>query len=131
MTPMPKVERLDHVVLLVKDLDASEKWYREWLGLEPVHVEEWWSEEGCFLGAGGTMVAIFRTREGGSPLPVRQHGDGGRHIAFRATRSNFDAIRPRLSAAQVPFEEHDHQISRSVYFFDPDGYCLEVTTYDR
>jgi len=30
----------------------------------------------------------------------------------------------------IKFEFQDHEISHSIYFRDPDGHALEITTYD-
>jgi catechol-2,3-dioxygenase len=35
-----------------------------------------------------------------------------------------------LASERIAFEEQDHSVSWSVYFRDPDGVELELTTYE-
>ena len=35
-----------------------------------------------------------------------------------------------LKRRGIQFEFQDHKISHSIYFDDPDGHHLEITTYD-
>ena len=53
-----------------------------------------------------------------------------RHFAFRVTRRNFARAKEHLADRGVPFTEQHHQIAESIYFFDPDGHEIEVTTYE-
>lgn len=124
-----KVERLDHVSLIVRDVDASAKWYMELLGLEPCHVDAWWKGPGRFVGAGGTMIALFPSKDGAPPNPVHQ-GSFGCHVAFRVPRETFEAYQKLLTERHIAFEWLDHAIAHSMYFNDPDGYTLEITTYE-
>ena len=52
------------------------------------------------------------------------------HLAFRATRKSFLAAQEELKQRGIKFEFQDHEISHSIYFSDPDGHELEITTYD-
>ena len=53
-----------------------------------------------------------------------------RHLAFRADRQNFTLAQATLQRLEIPFDFQDHQIAHSIYFRDPDGNSLEITTYD-
>ena len=55
---------------------------------------------------------------------------GLRHIAFRVDRENFDAAQDDLRNRGIAFEFQDHEVSQSIYFQDPDGLQLELTTYE-
>ena len=76
---------------------------------------------------GGSGVALFPAEDeygGASPAHIL-------HIALRVDRRNFEAAtdRARLSAgSSIRFS--DHGIAHSIYFEDPDGYRLELTTYE-
>jgi catechol 2,3-dioxygenase-like lactoylglutathione lyase family enzyme len=52
------------------------------------------------------------------------------HLAFRADRENFLAAQQELKKRGIKFEFQDHEIAHSIYFRDPDGHQLEITTYD-
>jgi catechol 2,3-dioxygenase-like lactoylglutathione lyase family enzyme len=118
-----RLEGLDHVAIEVADLDAAERWYAETLGLERAH-PEW--DPPRVMTAGGTGVALFPASDGGedgsAPHPL--------HIAFRVDRASFDAARDELPRRGVELRESDHGSAHSVYFTDPDGHRLELTTYD-
>jgi catechol-2,3-dioxygenase len=53
------------------------------------------------------------------------------HFALRAaTRSDFREAQEHLSALGISFNLQDHGIAHSLYFVDPDGHKVEITTYD-
>ena len=53
-----------------------------------------------------------------------------RHIAFRTDRKNVAAARHALTEKGLDPSFQDHGISHSIYFSDPDGHQIEITTYD-
>jgi catechol-2,3-dioxygenase len=52
------------------------------------------------------------------------------HFAFRADRENFLHAQDELKKRAIPFDFQDHEISHSIYFRDPDGHQIEITTYE-
>src|SRR5262249_40439554 len=50
-----------------------------------------------------------------------------RHLALAETGS-LDPWRERLNGAEVEFWEEDHGDQRSLYFEDPNGIIIEITT---
>jgi hypothetical protein len=52
------------------------------------------------------------------------------HFAMRTNRQNFAAAQEELKRRGIQYEFQDHEISQSIYFRDPDGHELEITTYD-
>jgi catechol 2,3-dioxygenase-like lactoylglutathione lyase family enzyme len=117
-----RVQGLDHVALAVGDQQASESWYRDVLGLGREHAAAW-GDTPVALMAEGSGLALFRAA-GDDERVV-----GLRHIAFRVDRENFDAAQEDLRGRGIAFEFEDHGISHSIYFRDPDGLQLELTTY--
>lgn len=122
-----KLEHIDHVALSVSDPLKSLAWYRDVLGLERRY-QEAWGDYPIVLCAGESGIALFPAK---SPTTAPDHsGLPFRHIAFRASRVNFEQAKAELRARGIAFEFQDHKISHSVYFFDPDGFEIELTTYE-
>lgn len=124
-----KLQQLDHVALAVTDLARSTAWYREVLGLERRY-ENVWGEVPTMMAAGDTLVALF-PMESQPPKPAPGNDTiAMRHFAFRATREQFEQAQEELRARGIKFRREDHTISHSIYFRDPDGHLIEVTTYE-
>jgi catechol 2,3-dioxygenase-like lactoylglutathione lyase family enzyme len=130
---------IDHVELFVPDRYAAAQWYERALGLAILSEYESWASDArgplMISGDGGaTKLALFE----GSPPP--RPDSGFRRVAFRLDAPSFvEAIR-RLSDLQVrdsrgrPVDTEalvDHGKAFSVYFSDPYGHLLEITTYDH
>ena len=123
---MFQVEGIDHVALTVRDVEASVAWYRNVLGLGRMH-EDAWGNHPAVVGTGNTSVALFPAGRPSSSSTARTRGF--RHLAFRVDAGNFAAARRSLEDAGVRYEFADHGISESIYFADPDGNEIELTTY--
>jgi catechol 2,3-dioxygenase-like lactoylglutathione lyase family enzyme len=121
-------EGLDHVAISVSDVARSRAFYENVLGLERAR-EEW--DVPVVMNAGGSGLALF---------PRESHPASGPegaepeirilHIAFRVDREGFDEARDALAADGVEARFSDHDISHSLYFNDPDGHQIELTTYE-
>jgi catechol 2,3-dioxygenase-like lactoylglutathione lyase family enzyme len=123
-----ELEGIDHVALSVRDVERAAQWYIDILGFEPRHAGMW-DGVPTFIGKGQTAIALFPVR---SERPTSSSRAGIRvlHLAFRADRKNFLVAQDELKRRGIPFEFQDHEISNSIYFYDPDGHELEITTYD-
>lgn len=126
---MFRMEGLDHVALLVRDVEQSVRWYERVLHLRRQH-EAVWGSSPAIVAVGGTSLALFRVQ---SPSPHRPPGRDTlcvRHVAFRVDQENFRAAQAELRQQGIAFEFQDHQIAHSIYLHDPDGHQIELTTYD-
>ena len=123
------LEGIDHVALSVPDVERSAQWYIDVLGFER-RFSEMWDGVPIFVGKGTTAIALFPVRPKESS--TRSEGGGVRmlHLAFRANRQGFRAAQEELKQRGIRFGFEDHEISHSIYFSDPDGHDLEITTYD-
>ena len=121
------LSQLDHIALSVSDPRRSEEWYRSVLGLER-RFQETWGDQPIMMCAGDTCIALFRAKR-----PAETSGAPPRiamlHVAFRTDRRHFQQAQAELRTLKIPFEFQDHQISHSIYFHDPDGHEIEITTY--
>jgi catechol 2,3-dioxygenase-like lactoylglutathione lyase family enzyme len=123
-----QLEGIDHVALAVRDIERSAKWYIDVLGFERLH-DGMWNGIPSFIGKGNTAIALFPAR-GDQSKPALRNKIDMLHLAFRADRKNFLAAQEELKRRGIKFEFQDHEISHSIYFRDPDGHELEITTYE-
>lgn len=126
---MFQVQCLDHVALLVRDVERSAHWYQDVLGLDRQYQDVWGSFP-AVVGKGGTSLALFPV-DGPTPKPPPDRETiCMRHFAFRVDGTNFLAAQAELRRRGITFYFEDHQVAHSIYFQDPDGHQLEITTYD-
>jgi catechol 2,3-dioxygenase-like lactoylglutathione lyase family enzyme len=117
-------------VLYAKDLDATEAFYRDVLGLRPFASM---AGRHLFYRCGAQVLLIFNPEATEVPpasgaLPVPPHGARGPgHVCFRAAAAEIDAWVERLRAKGVAVEADFEwpKGGRSIYFRDPAGNCLE------
>ena len=120
------VTGVSELVLEVVDLEASEHFYADVLGL-PV-VDRWPSREAIWVMAGErTRIGLWRPQVG------IFGGRGGLHVHFamHVDEADFDAAVERLEAkgyevGQTAFEG----AGRAAYVDDPDGNVVELWTWD-
>lgn len=130
MSDQPRLERLDHVALMVDNIDAAARWYMDLLGLEPYLPEEWWDETGHYLALKGDFVLALLPRGDfeAKPIPPQDKRNRFPHLAFRVCRATWDSYRTCLAERPVLYEIHDYDIAYSLYFTDSDNNVVELTT---
>lgn len=126
---MFELEGLDHVALSVRDVERSADWYVEVLGFER-RFPGMWGGVPVFVARGKTAIALFPQRNADANPPPPRESAGILHLALRADRKNFAAAQRGLESRGIAFHFTDHEISHSIYFRDPDGIELEITTYE-
>ena len=123
------LEGIDHIALSVRDVERSAKWYVDVLGFEP-RLTGMWNGIPTFIGKGTTAIALFPPRAPVSATAPDDRPIRMLHFAMRADRNNFLSAQRELKERGIDFEFQDHEISHSIYFSDPDGHELEITTYE-
>jgi catechol 2,3-dioxygenase-like lactoylglutathione lyase family enzyme len=131
-----RVAQIDHVELFVSDREAAAAWYARVFGLTPVPGTAHWAAdpEGPLMispDEGSTKLALFRGEAQGTRTTAGYH-----RVAFRVDGPGFLAFVASLPVlhlreGEAPVRVVDHQTAFSVYFTDPYGNRLEVTTYDH
>lgn len=125
------LKKLGHVVLKVRDLERSERFYTEIVGLR---VTGRLPGRMVFFSVPGNPdshdFALWRV--GPEATPQRPDQVGLFHLAWQVDSPEaLEAAYRRLVAAGVPVRgTMDHGTNLSVYFEDPDGHVLEFT-YER
>jgi catechol 2,3-dioxygenase-like lactoylglutathione lyase family enzyme len=124
--------RIQHVGLVVADLDRSRRFYAEALGLEEVPRPPNFAFDGAWFRFGGTEIhllsAAHATGGAGQPNPGAGASRGmTHHLAFEV--DDLDSACARLAANDVrleggPMPRGDGYVQ--VFFRDPDGHVLEL-----
>jgi catechol 2,3-dioxygenase-like lactoylglutathione lyase family enzyme len=125
-----KIERLDHWVLTVRDVDATVAFYEQVLGMQAVT-----------FGGGRRALAFGEQKINLHPAaaPLRPHASrptpGSADVCL-ITRTPIAEVVAELETAGVGIEEGPVPRTgargpiTSVYFRDPDGNLIEVSRYD-
>ena len=126
MSPI-KVDRIAHIVLFVRDPEASAQWYCDVLNMKiTARAGEGPYKGGVFLSFGESDhdIALFKSEEGASKGREFEHiGLMMAGTSMDDLRRNYDFFRDRgVKIAEIL----DHGVSVGIYFYDPDGHMLEV-----
>ena len=123
---MAKPKRIGHLVLNVKDVDASTKFYTDVLGFE-IALER--PGFGTFLTCGKIHhdLALFQAKE--DAPAVADGGLGLNHMAIQV--EDYDELKDYYGKLQQYYEVDelrtvDHSMTKSIYIKDPDGNGIEL-----
>ena len=134
-----RVQALDHIVLNVRDIDRSLKFYTEILGLQPERLDEFQAGKVGFPSVritDDTIIDLFPIK---GPAAGNISGEkvvgNLNHFCMVIGADDFSGIAEYLKAKEIPI--HAGPVSRwgargratSVYFLDPDGNEIELRCY--
>jgi glyoxylase I family protein len=136
--PIGTLRRVHHIALNVKDMEASRQFYGEILGLHELAGDEvpetlrslvLQGKVANFITPDGTVLDLFWEPEltPANPDPTQQFTRAN-HLAFEIAPELFE------QAVAVLHENHiaiDHgpvtrPTGRGIYFYDPDGFLVEI-----
>ena len=121
-----KIKRVGHLVLRVRDVARSRRFFEEVMGI-PVVAQ---NERGMVFFSTDVrdnhhMVAIMPAKEGAAmPTPDQV---GMQHVSFElGSFAELQDAYGRLKEKGVPLDHTTfHGVTKSVYFYDPDGNRFE------
>ena len=124
---------LEHVNLVVSDLDAMLKFYRAAFPHWRIRDEgkgEWYGKPRNWLHFGDDYHYIALSDHGeGTNRDLAGHSVGFAHFAY--VTNNLDAVISRLQAAGFSIAKNgaDDPFRKNIYFVDPAGFEVEFVEY--
>ena len=125
------MKAIDHLILKVNDLEPSVAFYRDIMGFD-------------LEGTDGPFTVLRVSPQ--FQLQLAPYGTRGmEHYAFALSRTEFDAVLQRVTAAGIPHGPAFDQVGKAsgigresgargmaptVYFNDPNNHLIEIRTYD-
>jgi catechol-2,3-dioxygenase len=134
-----RVKGLGEVSILVKDLDAMQKFYEEVVGLEVLRRDESFVFFKIAEGYGGHTqnLALFQAENRylleNKSIELNPEQTTLHHIALNVALDDFESEKMRLEGLglKVNATVHEWIHVRSMYFSDPEGNSLEFVAYDE
>ena len=133
---MIQIVDLNHVTIVVKDLDVSRRFYREVLGMVEAQRPDRMTFKGAWMRQGSAELHLIQAdwscQPPGDPSAVpTDRADVGRarHIAFAV--ADLDAAQEHLASHSVPIVLGPRGRGDGViqmYCYDPDGHLIELHT---
>ena len=117
---------LDHLVLVVADVERSLAWYQQHFGLEGVRVEEWRAGQAPFPSLRVNPMTIIDLIPGHDGQ--RGHLD---HVCFVVSDDDLEDARadPDLTIVDEGERFGAQGVAHSIYVNDPDGMTVELRAY--
>ncbi len=120
-----KIQSLGHVVIKVRDQQRAEAFYNGLLGIPIAARLPQFSMTFFTLGNHHDFAVAA---VGGDVLDAPANAPGLLHVAFKIG-TRIDELREaksQLEAAGIEVEAYDHEVTKSIYFKDPDGNTIEL-----
>jgi catechol 2,3-dioxygenase-like lactoylglutathione lyase family enzyme len=124
--------RLDHVVVPIWHVKKSLAFYRDFLGLKLIDAYDGDNWDGhrwlmMIFGLSDQRALALVYLKGVKKPPAGKLPKDVRHVALAETGA-LDRWRVKLTKAKVAHWDEDHGDRRSLYFEDPNGNVLGITS---
>jgi len=121
---MIQARKLGHVVLKVRDAEKSKEFYVRTLGLKLAYED---GDHGAVFLSFGTQhhdLALFQRATAEAPGPTQP---GLHHTAWQlGSFEELQAAHRELRELGIAVDAIEHNVTRSIYFHDPDGNRVEL-----
>ena len=130
-----KITEMDHIVLRVKDVEESLKFYCETLGMQSERVDQWKAGEVRFPSArlnADTIIDFFATDQETIAKDGVKNQD---HYCMVIEPTDMDELKAKFEAMGVEIQAGpgkrwgSHGDGTSLYIYDPDNTVVELRHY--
>jgi catechol 2,3-dioxygenase-like lactoylglutathione lyase family enzyme len=124
---MPGVARafaLDHIVLVVSDIEKTLEWYQRFAGLADENVDAWRDGKAPFPSLRvdeSTIIDFIAGHDG-----ARGHLD---HVCFVVSGDDLEKLKGELTVVSEGPRSGARGIAHSIYVRDPDDLLVEFRSY--
>jgi catechol 2,3-dioxygenase-like lactoylglutathione lyase family enzyme len=127
-----KVRQIDHVTLVVRDIEASRRFYVDLLGMQNVPRPNF-SFAGAWFQAGATLIHLIEQHEQSGPAGVGVSGQPktsrNHHFAFEVDDAFAAAAAlKKLGIPLIDDAKRRPDGAVQVFLADPDGHVVELCT---
>ncbi len=133
--PLVKITEMDHIVLRVKDVEESLRFYTQVLGMSAERVEQWRAGEIRFPSArinADTIIDFFASDQ----EPIAREGIKNQdHYCMVIEQTDMEALKDKFEALGVDIQAGpgkrwgSHGDGISLYIYDPDDNVVELRHY--
>jgi catechol 2,3-dioxygenase-like lactoylglutathione lyase family enzyme len=121
-----QIDYIDHFAISVKNLQTSFDWYNKVFGFELFHK---WNTT-WMIHLGDMKIGLFE-RPRAIAIDDLDNKIAFQHLAFHVSPDAFIEAQIYLTTLGIPIVDgpEDTGVAYSIFFVDPDGLLLEITTY--
>ena len=133
--PLVKITEMDHIVLRVKDVEESLRFYTQVLGMPDERVEQWRAGEIRFPSVrinADTIIDFFAADQ----EPIGREGIKNQdHYCMVIEKTDMEALKAKFEALGVDIQGGpgkrwgSHGDGISLYIYDPDDNVVELRHY--
>jgi glyoxylase I family protein len=126
--PVPPTRGVHHLALICRDVEATIRFYQDFLGFPLVELVENRDYKGSshfFFDVGNRTLLGFFDFPGHDHPPFEETIGAVQHLALSVSADNFARMKAKLDDAGIDYLGPDRGVEDSLYFRDPNGVGLE------